>query len=229
MSHASTSTLARPEGADTSDYVIIHRAIRSAGHALAEAARSVSIADRTRLQAFMKYWRGHTGEILSHHGIEDTIFFPALRQRSSQTAAVLDQLDHEHHRLDHLMEAAEVELGRVVAGAAPTGAVDALRRLADLMDDHLDLEDREIVPQFVELFSADEYEALTKAAIKQTGINKQAAFTVPYIGYWATPAERELLLGQAPVPFRVLYLATRRRHGKLAALALGSAGRQPIS
>ena len=79
MSHASTSTLTRPEGADTSDYAIIHHAIRSAGHALADAAGSLTIADRPRLQAFMKYWRGHTGEILSHHGIEDTIFFPALR------------------------------------------------------------------------------------------------------------------------------------------------------
>jgi len=222
MSHASTPTLAPPESADTSDYVIIHRAIRSAGHALADAASTLTIADRSRLDAFMRYWRGHTGEILSHHGIEDTIFFPALRRRSPESAAVLDRLDHEHHRLDDLMESAEVELGRVVVGAAPTAAVDALHRLADLMDDHLDLEDEEIVPLFVELFTADEYAALTKAAMRQTGLGKQAAFTVPYIGAWATPAERELLLAQAPLPFRVLYHATRRRHGKLAALALGA-------
>ena len=222
MSHASTPTLAPPESADTSDYVIIHRAIRSAGHALADAASTLTIADRSRLDAFMRYWRGHTGEILSHHGIEDTIFFPALLQRSPETAGVLEQLDREHHRLDQLMEAAEVELARVVAGAAPTAAVRALRQLAELMDDHLDLEDREVVPRFVELFTAAEYEQLTKAAIKQTGINKQAAFTVPYIGYWSSTEERELLLAQAPLPFRILYLATRRRHGKLAALALGA-------
>jgi hemerythrin-like domain-containing protein len=221
MSHASTSSLARPDVADTSDYAIVHHAIRSAGHALADAASSLTIADRARLQAFMRYWRGHTGEILSHHGVEDTIFFPALSQRAPDTAVVLDQLDREHHRLDHLMETAELELARVGAGAAPTGAVAALRTLADVMDDHLDLEDHAIVPRFAELFSADEYAALTKAAIKQTGLGKQAAFTVPYIGYWAAPEERELLLAQAPVPFRILYHATRRRHSKLAALALG--------
>jgi hypothetical protein len=225
MTHASTSTLTRPAAADTSDYAIIHHAIRSAGHALADAAGSLTVADRPRLRAFMTYWRGHTGEILSHHGIEDTIFFPALRERSPETAVVLDQLDGEHHRLDQLMEAAEHELGRVVAGAAPTGAVEALRRLAELMDDHLDLEDTAIVPRFAELYTAAEYEALTKAAIKQTGLGKQAAFTVPYIGYWSRPDERELLLAQAPLPFRILYWATRRRHGKLAALALGAAGR----
>ena len=74
------------------------------------------------------------------------------------------------------------------------------------MDDHLDLEDREIVPRFGELFTAAEYEALTKAAIKQTGLGKQAAFTVPYIGYWATePRSATLLLAAAPLPFRILY------------------------
>src|SRR3954468_21157478 len=137
MSPASPSTLTRPEGADTSDYAIIHHAIRSAGQAVADAAGSLTITDRSRLQGFMKYWRGHTGEILSHHGIEDTIFFPALLQRAPETAVVLGQRAGEHHRLEQLREAPEVELGRVVAGAAPTGAVDALRRLAELMDEHL--------------------------------------------------------------------------------------------
>jgi Hemerythrin HHE cation binding domain len=173
----------------------------------------------------VRYWRGHTGEILAHHGIEDSIFFPALRERVPSTASVLDQLDREHHQLDLLVEECETAIGRVVAGAAPTGAADALRRLADVMDDHLDLEDREIVPQFIEHFSADEYAALTKAAIKQTGLGKQAAFTVPYIGYWSADDEREMLLRMAPLPFRILYHLTRRGHGKLAALALGTATR----
>ena len=48
---------------------------------------------------------------------------------------------------------------------------------------------------------------------------------MPYIGYWASAEERELLLAQAPLPFRILYRPTRRRHGKLAALAFGTAGR----
>ena len=72
---------------------------------------------------------------------------------------------------------------------------ELLHRLADVMDDHLDLEDREVVPQFGRWFSAAEYEAMTKAAIKQVGLGKQAAFTVPYVGFWATEHERTTLLG----------------------------------
>jgi hypothetical protein len=223
MPQTSTPAAPRTGGADTSDYAVIHRAIRSAGYALAEAAGSLSVAERPRMLAFVRYWKGHTGEILAHHGIEDVIFFPALRERVPEVGDVLDELDREHHVLDRLMLECTGAIDRVVDGAAPTAAVAALRRLADVMGDHLDLEDREVVPLFGEHFSADEYAALTKAAIKQTGLGKQAAFTVPYVGYWALPEERAGLLAQAPLPFRVLYRLTRRGHGRLAALALGPA------
>jgi hemerythrin-like domain-containing protein len=223
MPQTSTPVAPRPGGADTSDYAVIHRAIRGAGYALAEAAESVSVADRRRLLAFVRYWKGHTGEILAHHGIEDVIFFPALRQRVPEAADVLDELDGEHHALDRLMLECTREIDRVVDGAAPTAAVAALRRLADVMHEHLDLEDREVVPLFGEHFSAEEYAALTQAAAKQMGIGKQAAFTVPYVASWAPQEERDPLLAQAPLPFRILYLLTRRRHGRLAALALGPA------
>jgi hemerythrin-like domain-containing protein len=234
MPLASTPAPPRADAADTADtadaadpaeYAVIHRAIRSAGYALAAAAETISVADGRRLQAYLRYWNGHTGEILSHHGIEDTIFFPALCERVPSTVEVLTALDREHHELDRLMLECTRALDRVVDGAAPTAAVAALRRLADVMDDHLELEDREVVPRFAEHFSRAEYAALTKAAGKQIGLGKQAAFTVPYIGYWAEPEERAALLGQAPVPFRILYRLTRRGHGRLADLALGPAGR----
>jgi hemerythrin-like domain-containing protein len=220
------STPAPPRAAaDPADYAIIHRAIRSAGHALASAAETISVADGPRLRAFVRYWSGHTGEILGHHTVEDTIFFPALCERVPATTAVLAMLDRQHHELDRLMLECTRAIDRVVDGAAPTSAVEALRRLAELMDDHLDLEDREVVPLFTEHFSTSEYAGLTKAAGKQIGLGKQAAFTVPYIGYWAEPEERAAVLGQAPVPFRILYRLTRRGHGRLAELALGPAAR----
>ena len=189
------------------------------------AAGSLTITDEPACRGSSKNWRSHTGEILSHHGIEDTIFFPALRQRSPETARVLDQLDREHHRLDQLMEAAEVKLGRVVAGAAPTGAVDTLRRLAELMDDHLDLEDREVVPQFVELFTADGVRGADEGGDQADRDQQAGRLHRPLHRLLGDARERDLLLGQAPLPFRILYHATRRRHGKLATLAFGNAGR----
>jgi hemerythrin-like domain-containing protein len=229
MPHASPPVTSRADSSvadgapDASDYAVIHRAIRRAGRAVADASTTLTVADQPRLQAFLRYWNGHRGEILNHHGIEDQIFFPALRDRVPSAAGVLDRLDADHHRLDGLMEECYDGIGRVVVGAAPTAATSALRRLADVMDDHLDLEDREIVPLFTQCFSAAEYDALTKVAIKQTGLGRQAAFTVPYIGYWASAEDLDMMLSMAPMPFRVLYRLTRRRHARLSALALGPA------
>ena len=213
---------ARVDAPDTSDYALVHHAIRSAGHALADAAERLTIADERHFDAFLRYWRGHSGEILTHHGIEDAVFFPALRERSPEAAAILDQLDREHHELDRLMDAAELAIGRVIAGAPASDAAVALRKLAIVMDAHLDVEDSEIIPAFQALFDATEYEAMTKEAIRRTGLGRQATFSVPYIVGWASPADRARLLPEAPLPMKLLYRVTRRRHARLAAAALGA-------
>jgi hemerythrin-like domain-containing protein len=208
---------------DTTDYAAIHRSIRSAGYAIARAAETLDPDDHERMDAFVRYWQGHAGEILSHHGVEDDIFFPALLARAPETAEVLAELDAEHHLLDRLMEECRQGIEGVVTGDDPAEAARRLHRLADVMDDHLDIEDREVVPLFAAHFTGAEYAELTKAAIKQVGFGKQAAFTVPYVGYWATEADRVALLSTAPLPFRVLYRLTRNRHGRLTALALRGA------
>jgi len=207
---------------DTGDYAAVHRSIRCAGDAIAIAAETLDPDDHDRMDAFVRYCRGHVGEILAHHGIEDTVFFPALRERAPDAAVVLDHLDAEHHLLDRLMEECREAIESVVTGAGPDVAAGPLRRLADVMDDHLDLEDREVVPQFARWFSAAEYDAMTKRAIKQVGIGRQAAFTVPYVGFWTPDAERPALLGSAPLPFRVLHRLTRTRHAALTEAALGA-------
>ena len=71
------------------------------------------------------------------------------------------------------------------------------------MDSHLDFEDEYLVPLFGSHFTGDEYTALTQAAMKHLGIGKQAAFTVPFVMYWAAPADRDKLIAEAPLPFRV--------------------------
>jgi hypothetical protein len=91
------------------------------------------------------------------------------------------------------------------------------------MDDHLDFEDEDLVPLFARHFTASEYDELTQAAMKGLSFS-QALFSVPFIMHWATPADRAKLLVDAPLPLRVVFRLTRRRHARLTALALGRAG-----
>jgi hemerythrin-like domain-containing protein len=207
--------------ADVSGYLAIHRAIRSGAHALATAAGSLDPRDPHRLAAFGRYWHGYANEVLGHHSVEDDIFFPALVDRLPAAHEHMARLDAEHHLLDELMEAAAAAIKGFQGGDAPQPSAVVLGQLAHVMDEHLDYEDAEIIPLFARHFTDEEYQALHEAAVKSTGLGKQALFTVPFIGYWVTDEERQNLLGSAPLPFRVVYRLSRRSHDRLVHEALG--------
>lgn len=208
---------------DLTNYRQVHHALRRAARRLAVAARQLDPTDRRRVKAFATYWKGYAGEILCHHTIEDDHFFPALVQQVATGAAALAAIDGDHDHLDLLMITIDAEVAQVAAGAGTAVLCELLDELAEHMDTHLDVEDRDLLPLFERHFTAEEYEALDARAIKALGLGRQAAFTVPFIADAATPEARAAMLGGAPLPFRVLYRLTRGRHARLSAAALGDA------
>ena len=220
-----TAPAAAPAAPDLHDYRVIHHCIRIAPHRMAAALAELEAGDLDRARALARYWVGYAGEVLAHHTVEDEVFFPRLVERVPVVAEHLVRVDADHHRLDQLMEAGGAAMERLAASASLAAANDAgaiLRELARHMDDHLDFEDEDLVPLFGRHFTASEYEELTEAAVKGLSI-KQAAFTVPFVMHWASPADRAKMLGEAPLPMRVIYRLTRGRHARLTALALGRA------
>jgi hemerythrin-like domain-containing protein len=212
--------------ADLTDYYVIHRALRVAPRRMAAAASSLVAGDRTRATALQRYWHGYAGEVLVHHTVEDDIFFPKLAERVAVPADHLARVEVDHHHLDELMDRCRAAFGRLAASPdalAAAEAAAALVELADHMDEHLAFEDSDLLPLFERHFTEEEYRALHEAALKLVGLGRQAAFTVPFVMHWATPAEQQVLIGDAPLPFRLLWRATRRSHARLAARALGAA------
>lgn len=208
---------------DLTAYRQVHHALRRAARRLAVAARQLDTNDRRRVKAFATYWKGYAGEILCHHTIEDDYFFPALAQQVATGPAALAAIDGDHEHLDHLMAKIGDEVDHVVAGGGTPVLCDLLDELAEHMDTHLDVEDRDLLPLFERHFTAEEYEAIDAQAMKALGLGRQAAFTVPFIAEAATPEVFAAMLGGAPLPFKVLYRLTRGRHARLSALALGEA------
>lgn len=219
----------QPAVADLSGYRAVHVALRRGAHALDTAVRQVRPGDRRRIAALTRYWRGYAGEVLAHHTIEDDICFPALVERVPPAADLIVRTDDDHHHLDELMDACTAGFERLAAG--DFGGIDVLagqvRALADHMDDHLGFEDADILPLFERHFTYAEYKELDERAAKHLGISSQAAFTIPFIAASVSPAERDHLLGEAPMPFRVLYRLTRGRHTRLQARAFGPGASGP--
>ncbi len=208
--------------ADTTDFLAIHTCLRRGGRALAEAVAGLERGDRSRARKLERYWQGYAGEILAHHTVEDTIFYPALVERSPVAAEHLGRIDADHHVLDELMAAGHVAMTPRAAGGPAAPAAYVLRHLDQVMRVHLDYEDAEVVPLFPQFFDQDEYAALAKAAGRSISF-KQALFTVPFVGSWLDDELRQKMLGDAPLPFRVLYRLTRSGHDRLATAALGEA------
>jgi hemerythrin-like domain-containing protein len=211
---------------DLTDYRVIHHALRTAPHRMAAALAEFEGGDRVQARALLKYWVGYAGEVFAHHTIEDEIFFPRLVERVPIAGQHLAQVEADHHHLDRLMGAchrALTELARTTSEGSAFEAAIRMRELATHMDQHLDFEDELLVPLFGLHFSAAEYEAMHEAAMKHLGIGKQAAYTVPFVMYWAEPADRDHLIAGAPAIMRVLWKLTRGGHARLTSRALRAA------
>ncbi|HEU5152466.1 MAG TPA: hemerythrin domain-containing protein [Iamia sp.] len=208
--------------ADLRGYRAIHTALRDAAHAMAAAAPTLSTADPARLAAFRSYWRGYAGEVLAHHTTEDDVVFPELVRRVPALADLMDRADADHHHLDELMDDVTAALAAVADGARPDRLGGLLREVADHMDEHLGMEDERFLPMIEVSFSEEEYAALEARALEIIGVGRQAAFTIPFIAASVDDETRRHLLGDAPLPVRVILRVFRGRHARMRARALGA-------
>lgn len=209
--------------ADLKGYRAAHTALRSAAHDMAAAAPSLTAAEPKRLAAFRRYWAGYAGEVVAHHTTEDDVVFPALVERVPEMARLMARTDGDHHHLDELMAAVTAALGEVADGASAERVSALLGEVADHMEEHLGLEDEEILPVIAAHFSQEEYEALEEKALEIIGLGSQAAFTIPFLAARVDDDVRRQLLGTAPLPVKVILRLFRGRHARLAARALGTA------
>lgn len=213
------STATVSSTADLRGYRAIHAALRDAAHAMAAAAPTLTATDPKRLAAFRAYWKGYAGEVLAHHTTEDDVVFPELVARVPSLAPLMERADADHHHLDELMEDVTASLAAVAEGAPAERAAAVLRQVADHMDEHLGMEDRDFLPVIEVSFTAEEYETLEKKALEIIGIGSQAAFTIPFIARSVDDEARVALLGDAPLPVKVILRLFTGRHARMATRA----------
>jgi hemerythrin-like domain-containing protein len=214
--HDASEASSRP---DLATYRLVHRLLRDGAHRLAEGVSELDLADRRQIKAFTKYWSGYAAEVNHHHTVEDLIMFPSLVERVPGGAVALTAIDGDHHHLDVLIAHTDRELARVGRGRSTARLHALLCELADHMDEHLDVEDRDLLPLFDAHFTGAEYAAMEARIHEEVSLGKQALFTVPFIMAGATAEEGAALLDQAPPALRVVYRMTRKSHERLCATA----------
>lgn len=212
-----------PTAPDTTTYYLVHRALQRNARRLAGATASHDRQDPRRTRALVRWCTGFVAELHCHHTIEDEVMFPALVERIPAAAEQIARTDADHAEMDRIMTALEAGLEQLRLGGSAGPLHRAATDLADLLDDHLAFEDAEVIPLFERHFTGAEYQRLDDQAMEVLGVSKQALFTVPFIISEATPTEHAHLWATAPLPFKAIHLACRRRFHRLTERALGPA------
>lgn len=220
-----------PDVADISFFFAVHRHMRADLRRYAEAVADVTERDRDgrsgRTSALARWARGFVHELEEHHYVEDTFFFPDMRERVPAVAPVLDGLEADHRRLDGLLArwprvSFDLADRSVPFGPAKLAAVGLAEELRDLLLVHLDIEDRDVLPLYWRHYSAAQYDAVFEQAVKN-GKKSGLGFVVPWNVDCLDGEERTAFVAAAPLALRIVHRLVRPRYDRLVAAAFVAA------
>jgi hemerythrin-like domain-containing protein len=206
---------------DLTFYLALHAKMRLDTTRYVAAVEATTEHDHRRRDALARWAHGFVDELLEHHQAEDTFLFPDLARRVPAARSTLDRLDADHRILDDLLERWQAAAAQVAdrqtnftesRAALLATSVD----LRDHLATHLSVEDADIIPLFVRHYSVAEYEAVQGAAV-QAARRQGVTFYVPWIVDALEGEARAKLLTEAPLPLKLVWYATRRRHARLVA------------
>jgi hemerythrin-like domain-containing protein len=157
---------------DVRDMIVVHTALLREFRLLPAAVRHTPPGDRKRVAAVAHHLRFLSELLHHHHAGEDALLWPKLRERTTEASSrLIDRVEAQHIDID-------VALRRVGAACDDwADKPDAARReelavrlsaLHEVLRDHLDLEERALLPLAAALLTEDEWHAIGKAAAAAT-------------------------------------------------------------
>jgi iron-sulfur cluster repair protein YtfE (RIC family) len=198
-----TDLVTRPPGEpapDLTDYRVVHRAMAiDLARLTRAAAELVDRPDRARMAALRYYLRAVSGEIESHHHVEDEHVWPFLVTVAGKQAALVP-LTGDHDRLDPLLQRVAALGALELSSPALVGALD---ELTELLVRHIADEERDVFPMIERFVRPADYRRLQKRFQANLRLSLMP-FLLPWVLRHASASERRMLLAHAGWPARVL-------------------------
>jgi iron-sulfur cluster repair protein YtfE (RIC family) len=204
-------TEAARHGTGDADLTIMlgaHEAFRRDLARLARAAAFADLPDPARRASVRAGWEVFKRQLHLHHTAEDTIVWPALRDRlghSSHALSVLDAMEAEHKEIDPLLAAVDEAFGDPRA-ASLAGVTDAL---ATSLSGHLSHEERDGLPLIGVGLTAAEWRGVGIKIARRNGLSR-AGEMFAWIADDASPDQARAVVGTLPPPARMVYRAVWR-------------------
>jgi Hemerythrin HHE cation binding domain len=180
-----------------------HAAFRRDLVRLARATASPSRSDPARRALIQAGWETFKRQLHLHHTAEDTIVWPALRQRlahSEHAQSVLDAMEEEHERIDPLLAAVDYAFAEPDRGTLS----DAAGALTTELTGHLGHEERDGLPLIGVALTAAEWRGVGFKMARRNGLSEGGEMFA-WILDGADGADGDAALRALPPPLRLLY------------------------
>ncbi|GAA1008571.1 hypothetical protein Aple_100220 [Acrocarpospora pleiomorpha] len=211
---------------DLTIYGIAHLAMRHGAHELATLAQTLrdgAPLTPARAKALAEYVRLMTEEIHLHHHGEDTIGWPII-QASAGHAVDLEPLTADHDQLDPILDRLRGASALLVTrpddpAARQTLATDSIV-LRDLLDEHIEEEERDIFPIIRTYVSVADFKGWEEQIMKNYP-KKNLWFLIPWSVSAVPPADVPAALALTPLAFRLANRLFSGRYRRFHQLIFG--------
>ncbi|HEU5072705.1 MAG TPA: hemerythrin domain-containing protein [Polyangiaceae bacterium] len=124
-------------------FMMSHHGFRRDLARFASALENIASGNRSNVEALREEWKNFHMTLHGHHEAEDNGVFPSIAGQHESVRATIEALTADHRRIDPLLERGNTafeDLPRTDAALA------IVRELKELLERHLALEERELIP-----------------------------------------------------------------------------------
>jgi len=191
---------------DVHDMVVAHRAFRREFRLVPGLVRAVRPGDTARAAVIAAHGRMIVTGLHLHHTSEDLLLWPKLLERCPPDAELVERMETQHERVHDAIERIGPALDRWEAEARPAVSEEvasAFEALHGVLVEHLDEEEREILPLAAHHLSQREWDELGEHGVKDMR-KKDLPIMFGAVAEEATSEERAALFAVVPLPVRLL-------------------------
>lgn len=184
---------------------IIHAAVRRDFARFESALRGFPEGDGARARQLRRAWATVDRQLHHHHETEDAFVWPYVRSLNVVHPTLLDAMESEHQAMAAGLGAVSSALDALIeepTAARATAAADAVAETTRVTVQHLDHEEREVMPIIIEREQTPEWKAVERQLRK--GSPTMAGELFAWIQDGASPEVRSSLNGTVPAPVRFI-------------------------
>ncbi|MFD1811934.1 hemerythrin domain-containing protein [Rhodococcus gannanensis] len=198
-----TTTTERP---NVHEMVVVHRAFRREFRLAPDLIRGVPAGDAARASVVAGHLRLVLNGLEMHHTGEDAILWPLLLERAAPSTGLVETMQAQHLRIEAYVARIVPSLDSWERQPTPdTGVALAalVEEFTSALIEHLDLEEREILPLVLRHLTAAEWDTVGDHGIDMMS-KKELPLLFGAVLEDCDDAERRLMLRKLPGHVRLL-------------------------